>query len=313
MKIVSLVVALLFATCSFANEKITYKAAKSSSSYYQMAVQLGESINKLTNDKLSFTIEESQGSVQNVKEARKRKGNFIFSTPPSLIKLAQNQKAMFKKDNPKDYDKVRSLFVIPYLTMHFVARKDANINTISDLKGKTILIGKGSFGAREAKKYIKLFGLEDDVKVVEAELSNAVNALKNSQVHAFATSGSFPAPNVLEAAASLDINVLSFSKEQLKLTKRDTITIPANTYKGISKDIITTTLPVGIYTTTNMSNETAYALVKAFWESKPNLSKYNLWWDGISFENLNVLKTKLHPGALKYYKEQNVQIKGSTD
>lgn len=301
---------LLFATYSFANEKITFKAAKSSSSYYQMAVQLGESVNKITDDALSFTIEESQGSVQNVKEARKRAGNFIFSTPPALIKLAQNKQAMFKKDSPKDYEKIRALFVIPYLTMHFVSRKDANIKTFSDLSGKTLLIGKGSFGAREALKYIKLFGLEGKVKVVEAELSNAVNALKNSQIDAFATSGSFPAPNVLEAAASLDINILSFTDEQIKLTKRDTITIPANTYKGIDKAVSTTTLPVGIYTTTNMSDETAYKLVSSFWKSKQNLSKYNLWWNGITFENLNVLKTKLHNGALKYYKEKNVSIEG---
>ncbi len=291
-----------------ASEKITYKSAKSTSSYYQMAVQLGEILNKDTKGELSFTIEESQGSVQNVKEARKRKGNFIFSTPPSLITLAQNKKAMFKRDNPKDYEKIRSLFMIPYLTMQFVVRKDSGIKSFEDLKGKRILIGRGSFGAKEAKKYIKLFGLKGKVKVIETELSNAVNALKNSQIDAFVTSGAFPAPNVLEASVSAKINILSFDKDKIALTKRDTITIPANTYKGVSKDIITTTLPVGIFTSSAMSEKTAYTLTKAFWESKKELAKLNPWWNGVSFKSLNNLKTKLHKGALKYYEEKNIQI-----
>lgn len=301
------------ALCSLslqANEdmRITYKSAKSSSSYYQMAVQAGENITKNSNNELQITIEESQGSVQNVKEARKRKGNYVFTTPPVLVSLALGQKAMFKKDKAEDYQKIRSLFPIPYLTMHIVAKKGSGINSFEDLKGKSLLIGKGSFGAREAQKYITLFGLKDDVKLVGAELSGAVPALKNGQIDAFATAGSYPAPNVIEAAASIKINVLSMSDEQIKMTKRNKLIIPAGTYAGVDSDIATTTLPVGVYTTTNMSEEVAYKLTKSFWESKPNLEKQNKWWKAITTKNLSIFNTQLHKGALKYYNEINAQV-----
>jgi len=290
------------------NTRITYKSAKSSSSYYQMAVQIGENITKKSNKELQITIEESQGSVQNVKEVRKRKGNYVFTTPPVLIRLAQNKKAMFKKDNPADYANIRSLFPIPYLTMHIVVRKDSNIENFKDLKGKSLLIGKGSFGAREAKKYMTLFGLKDDVKLVGAELSGAVAALKNGQIDGFATAGSYPAPNVIEAAASIKINILSMNDEQITKTKRDKLIIPSGTYAGIDKDIVTTTLPVGVYTTTNMSEEVAYKLTKAFWESKKSLEKQNKWWSAVTSENLSMFNAKLHKGALKYYNEINANI-----
>lgn len=309
IKLTSTVLALLCATITLnATDRVTLKAAKSSSSYYQMAVQIGENIKKASKNDISVTIEESQGSVQNVKEAKRRLGNYMFTTPPVLLRLAKGQKGVFKNDNPKDFDKVRSLFPIPYLTMHFVARSDANINTFSDLKGKSMLVAKGTYGGREAKKYIQALGLEGEVKLVEAELSNAVAALKNGQIDAFATSGSYPAPNVIEAAASADIKIISLTDEEIAKTKRDKIVIPANTYSKVSTEISTTTLPVGVYTTTNMSKELAYKITKDFWESKPILDKQNLWWKSVGFKNLSMFKTKLHEGALKYYKEVKADI-----
>lgn len=291
-----------------ASERITYKSAKSSSSYYQMAVQIGENITKKSNRELNITIEESQGSVQNVKEVRKRKGNYVFTTPPVLVKLALNKKAMFKNDDPKVYSTIRALFPIPYLTMHVVVNKNSGIKSFADLKGKSLLIAKGTFGAKEAKKYINAFGLKGEVKLISAELSGAVAALKNGQIDAFATSGSYPAPNVIEAAASIKINILSMSDEEIKKTKRNKLIIPAGTYSGINKDITTTTLPVGVYTTTSMSEETAYKFTKAFWESKVNLEKQNIWWKAITSKNLDMFNIKLHKGALKYYNEMKIKL-----
>ncbi len=301
--------ALLFVGVNiYASNKVTLKAAKSSSSYYQMAVGIGENIKKASKNSISTTIEESQGSVQNVKEVKRRKGNYLFTTPPVLLKLAKAKKGPFKTDNPASFDKVRSLFPIPFLTMHFVARKDSKIKKFEDLNGKTLLVAKGTFGGREAVKYIKLLGLSNKVQVVRAELSNAVAALKNNQIDAFATSGSYPAPNVIEAAATTDIELISLSDEQIAKTKRDKLVIPANTYAKITKDISTTTLPVGVYTTSDLSEDLAYKITKYFWESKSRLEKQNSWWKSVTYKNLSMFKTKLHKGALRYYKEQKVDI-----
>lgn len=306
---VSLLAALLlFCTTASAETRVTYKSAKTSSSYYQMAVQIAEAIKEGTGGNIIVTVEESQGSVQNVKEVMVRKGNYVFTTPPVLIKLAQTSKGKFEKDDPAKFEKVRSLFPIPSLTMHFVVREDSGIKSFADLEGKNILIGKGSFGAREAAKYFQLFGLEGKVKLANVELSSAVQALKNRQIDGFATSGSYPAPNVIEAAAGTGVNLLSLSAEQVALTKRTELVIPANTYPGIDYPVTTTSLPVVAYATTEMSDETAYQLTKAFWEQKEKMAGANAWWGGVGTEMLNNVYGKLHPGALKYYEEQQVTI-----
>ena len=293
---------------SFAETRITYKSAKSTSSYYQMAVQIADTIKKSTKGNMILTIEESQGSVQNVKEVAGRKGNYVFTTPPVLVKLAIAEKAMFKgKGNPK-YKNIRALFPIPSLTMHFVMSKDSGVSDFAGMEGKTILLGKGSFGAKEGAKYLKMFGLEGKVTLAEVELSNAVPALKNGQIDGFVTAGSFPAPNVIEAAASAGATVISLNEDQVKQSKRTRLVIPANTYAGQSADIVTTSLPVVAFATTDMDNDTAYALTKTYWENKGALGAAAQWWNGVSMDMLSNILTEIHPGAIRYYKEAGATL-----
>ena len=295
--------ALLPATQALAETRITYKSAKSTSSYYQMAVQIAEGMKAGSNGDITVTVEESQGSVQNVMEVIGRKGNYVFTTPPVLVKLARGGKAMFKgKENPRFGD-IRALFPIPSLTMHFVMSKGSGVTDFAGMEGKTILLGKGSFGAKEGAKYLKMFGLEGKVKLAEVELSNAVPALKNGQIDGFVTAGSYPAPNVIEAAASAGATVLSLSDEQVKKSKRTRLEIPAGTYAGQSSAITTTSLPVVAFTTTDMDNATAYAMTKTYWESKVSMSAGAKWWAGVSLDMLENISTEIHPGAVKYYKE----------
>ncbi len=298
---------LAFGFSAQAETRVTYKSAKSTSSYYQMAVQISEAMKSGTDGDIIVTVEESQGSVQNVKEAGNRQGNYVFTTPPVLVKLAQGGKKMFENDSA-DYGKIRSLFVIPSLTMHFVVSEGSEVAEFSDLDGKDFVIGKGSFGAREAAKYFGMFGLEGKVNLVDAELNSAVPALKNGQVDGFATAGSYPAPNVIEAAAGSKIRLLSLSDEQVAQTKRTPLVIPAGTYPGVDYDVTTTSLPVGAYTTTAMDDATAYALTKTYWEGKAKMGGANPWWNGVAPEMLSSMAAKLHPGALKYYMEAGVQV-----
>lgn len=299
---------LLSSSYLYAETRVTYKSAKSTSSYYQMAVQIAEAMKMTTSGEIIVTVEESQGSVQNVMEAAVRGGNYVFTTPPALIGLARSGKAMFKdKSNPAFAD-IKALFPIPSLTMHFVVSSDRGIDTFADLEGKTILLGKGSFGAKEGAKYLKMFGLENKVSIADVELSNAVPALKNGQIDGFVTAGSFPAPNVIEAAAGAGVKVLSLSEDQVMETKRTRLVIPAGTYAGQDEDIVTTSLPVVAYSTNQMDDDTAYMLTKTFWDSKATLSAKAAWWRAVSTDMLTNIGTEIHPGAIRFYEETGIEL-----
>ena len=300
--------AALIPLSASAETRVTYKSASAGSSYYQMGVQVAEAIKAGTDGNIILTLEESQGSVQNVMEAAVRPGNFVFTSPPALVSLAQSGKAMFKdKANPK-FDEIRALFPIPSLTMHFVMRADTGVTDFAGMEGKTILLGKGSFGAREGEKYLDMFGLKDKVNLANVELSNAGAALKNGQIDGFVTAGSYPAPNVIEAAAGTGVTIIPLSDEQIAETKRTKLVIPAGTYPGQDADVPTTSLDVIAFTTTAMDDDTAYALTKTFWEEKARMAGDAPWWKGVSPEMVAAIPGKIHPGALRYYEEKSVAV-----
>ncbi|MDU9002743.1 TAXI family TRAP transporter solute-binding subunit [Sedimentitalea todarodis] len=291
-----------------AETRVTYKSAKTASSYYQMGVQIAEAMKAGSEGDIIVTVEESQGSVQNVMEVRARGGDYVFTTPPVLVKLAQAGKAMFDGKGDPAFDEIRALFPIPSLTMHFVMSEDSGVTDFAGMEGKTILLGKGSFGAREGEKYLGLFGLEGKVEIADVELSGAVPALKNGQIDGFVTAGSWPAPNVIEAAASTGVRVLSLSDEEIAATKRAKLVIPAGTYTGQTEDIVTTSLPVAAFTTTKMDDDTAYALTKTFWESKAQMGADAAWWNGVDQALMANITGKIHPGAQRYYAEAGIEL-----
>lgn len=305
------VATLALASAAFsahAETRVTYKSASAGTAYYQMGVELSEAIRQGTDDDIILTLEESQGSVQNVMEVMARQGNYVFTTPPALVEQAMTGEGPFAERQSPRFQEIRGLFPIPSITMHFVLAGDEGVTDISALEGKHLLIGKGTFGAREAARYLELFGLADDVQIADAAIGSGPDALKNGQIDGFVTASSFPSPNVIETAASMPVSMVSLTDEQIEQTGAPRQTIPGGTYPGVEQDVETTSLPVIAYTTTQMDDDTAYLLTKTFWERRDAMAEEAAWWSSITPGMLENMLGKLHPGALRYYDEAGIDI-----
>jgi len=304
-----------FAPEAAAQTRVTLKSAKAGTSYYVMMVQLGEMMKAQSGGKIQATVEESQGSVQNVKESARRPGNFLFTTPPSLLVSAREGKKPFEGET--GYDRVRALFVVPFVTIHFAVQQDSGITDVMQLEGKNFIAGgTGTFCEGRTRRIFELLGLDGKVETVDVELSAASNAMRNDRVTGFATCSSHPTPQLVELATTNPLTVLSFTDAQREaILKADPmsgpLTIAAGTYKGQDKPVNTVGVPVGAFTTTDMDDETAYFITRNFWQQREALAKDNPWWAGVSPEMVNQLGTTLHPGALKYYKEAGVTLDAS--
>ncbi|MGY4879179.1 TAXI family TRAP transporter solute-binding subunit [Vreelandella aquamarina] len=291
-----------------AETRVTYKSASAGTAYYQMGVELSEAIKAGTDGEVVLTLEESQGSVQNVMEVVARQGNYVFTTPPALVTSAAAGEGPFaERPNPR-FEEIRGLFPIPAITMHFVLASDEGVVGLDALEDTHILIGRGTFGAREAERYLKLFEMSDKVRVANAEIGSGPDALKNGQIDAFVTASSFPTPNVIEIAASMPISLVSLTDEQIEQTGAARQTIPAGSYAGIDQDVETTSLPVIAYTTTDMDEETAYTLTRTFWERRDAMAEETPWWGGITHDMIANISGELHPGAVRYYDEAGIDI-----
>ena len=116
---------------------------------------------------------------------------------------------------------------------------------------------------------------------------------------------------MIEAAAGTGVDVLSLSEAQVDETGRTRLVIPAGTYPGQERYIVTTSLPVIAYTTTKMDADTAHALTKTYWQQKEALGEAARWWDGVTPALLDNIDGPIHEGALRYYDEAGIEVPGS--
>lgn len=308
MSAVITITALTLSLSAQADTRVTYKSASAGTAYYQMGVELSEAIRQGSDGTIVLTLEESQGSVQNVMEVMARQGNYVFTTPPALVEQAMAGEGAFSQRQSPRFQDIRGLFPIPAITMHFIVAGDQGVVGIDALADKHVLIGRGTFGAREAERYLELFDLNGRVRIADAALGSGPDALKNGQIDGFVTASSYPTPNIIEVAASMPIALVSLSDEQIEQTGAPRQTIPGGTYPGIDEDVETTSLPVMAYTTTQMDDDTAYALTKTFWERRDAMAEEAAWWGGITTDMLANMAGTLHPGALRYYDEAGIEV-----
>ncbi|MDX6748371.1 TAXI family TRAP transporter solute-binding subunit [Geminicoccaceae bacterium 1502E] len=296
---------------AMAETRMTLKSAKAGSSYYVMMVQLAEALKKASDGEVLPTVEESQGSVQNVKEAAVRPGNFLFTSPPSLIDAAAKGEKPFEGAS---FEGVRTLFPMPFITIHLVVSENSGIDSVEGLAGSQFIAGgKGTFCEGRTKKLLDVLGLTDKVEIVDVELDAASNAMRNGKVDGFATCSSHPTPQLTELATTTPLKVLSLSaEERQKIVSLDPlsgpITIAAGTYKGQDEAVETVGVPVGAYGTTGMDEDTAYLVTKSFWDWKDRLAAEQPWWDAVEPALVAQLGATIHPGAARYYREQGVEL-----
>jgi uncharacterized protein len=300
------------AAAAVSDPPLALRAGKADSPYHALAVELAAALGQPGGNAPAISVEESQGSVQNVIDAAQEPAAHLFTAPPNVISDARRGNKPYGK-NPR-YADVRALFPIPFQSMHWVVRKDGDINSFADIPGHTFVPGpRGSFGEQQTATILKVLGLEDRAQLIDIDSNATGAALTSNQIAGFATSGSYPIPGLTTLANAVPIRLLSLTPDEVKRERASDgttvgITIPKGTYPGVDEDVLTVALPAGIYTTRRLSNDDAYRITKAFWTNLPELAQNAPAWRSVTPDLLGTLGAKLHPGALKYYREAGIDV-----
>ncbi len=214
--------------------------------------------------------------------------------------------------------KVENLRAIATLypeTIHLVARKDANIKSVADLKGKRVSLDEpGSGTLVDARIVLGAFGLtEKDVKAEYLKPGPAGDRLRDGALDAFFFVGGYPTGAISELATSSGISLVPISGPevdkllgQYQFFAKDTV--PTGTYKDVGE---TQTISVNAQwiTSAKQPEELVYNIVKALWtdnaraaldagHAKGKLIKLDTATSGLGIP--------LHPGAEKFYREKGV-------
>ena len=211
--------------------------------------------------------------------------------------------------------KVQDLRVIATLypeTVHIVARKDANIKSVADLKGKRVSIDEpGSGTIVDSRLVLAAFGItEKDIKPEYLKPGPAGDRLKDNALDVFFFVGGYPTGAISELATSSGISLVPIAGPQVekllaeyKFFAKDTV--PAGVYKDVAE---TQTISVNAQwvTTAKQPEDLVYKITKALWsdETRRQLDAGHAKGKLITAKTATTgLGIPLHPGAEKFYKE----------
>lgn len=230
-----------------------------------------------------------------------------------VMSYAYNGEDMFGGKTIKDFSVIGSVYTE---TVQIVAKKDAGITTVADLKGKRVSVGDAGSGVEfNAGQILSEAGIdmESDITKQNLGFSDSASALKDGNIDAFFCVAGAPTTAITELSASTDIQVLGIDdsmidnlKEKYSFYAVDTLTHDDYSFIEEGKDVKTVGVKATYIISNDISDEQVYNITKAIWESKSDITHAKASEMDINEAATALGGVPLHPGAYKYYKEKGL-------
>ena len=322
---------LAMGTAAQAAETLKMATISPGSSAYLTMTTMATMINQ-AQDEFEIKVDATGAATKHMVDLAQGKIDICMSSPVVYF-LMKNQKAMYQKleNAPEMAKNLKLLFWFPYGQYHVVTYAEAGIKELKDIKGKRVFLGPPGGGAwNAAKEWVAAttgYEPNKDFDNVKGSWSSAFQGFQDRQFDVYVVGGIAPFPQVDQLALTSNLHLLGLTKEEyesnpeaIKTTTkpgREVGVIPVGIYgKGVDnkQDVYTLGSVVGVSVNTNMTDDTAYKLVKLFWEESKRNSDTHPWLKRLSMDYaVRNGGMQLHPGAIKYYKEQGVEIPAGSE
>jgi TRAP transporter TAXI family solute receptor len=210
---------------------------------------------------------------------------------------------------------------VNFLTESFISKY--SVTSVEDAirRKLPIRIGcspKGSMDEKIVEMFLKdyLGVTYDDVKswggdVVHGGGSDLASMVKDGKLDMMLDHTSAQSSTMVEIAMTSNVRFMQWEEVTLKWFYDhgfQPVILPANSFKGQTADITNAGTPDCIFVSVKMSDDVAYALVKAMDENRAQLvqqySSLSPFNPATAWEPIRLGGVPLHPGAEKYYREK---------
>jgi len=192
-------------------------------------------------------------------------------------------------------------------------RADQGINTLADLKGKSVgTLPRGNTTEVVASWIMEAAGVpyKDTSKMNFVSIADQANMFKDGQISASLIISTLPTGGIMDMANSRPIRMLDVTDDiyQKLLAKNPgfaRITIPMGTYPGMDRDNLTVQFPAHVIVSCKLPDQLVYDMAKAMTEALPDLVSVNSVFKGQTVKDFGA-KTSVpfHPGAERYFRER---------
>ncbi|ANP35199.1 MULTISPECIES: TAXI family TRAP transporter solute-binding subunit [Rhodobacterales] len=311
LSIGALVTAAFMAPAAQAQEFITIGTGGVTGVYYPTGGAICRLVNKNRKEHgFKCAVESTGGSVYNINTIRE--GELQFGVAQSDWQYhAYNGTSKFEEQGA--FEGLRAVFSVHPEPFTVVARADAGITNFDDLKGKRVNIGNpgsGQRGTMEVLMEAKGWGMEDFALATELKAAEQSAALCDNQIDAMVYTVGHPSGSIQEATTACDSVLVTVDGEAVDKLVADnsfyrTATIPGGMYRGSDEDTKTFGVGATFVTSTDVSEDAVYAVVKSVFENFDAFKKLHPAFANLKPEEMikDGLSAPLHDGAAKYYKE----------
>jgi TRAP transporter TAXI family solute receptor len=272
----------------------------------------GGAMAKIWNSKIkdmNVTAQTSGASGENIRLINKKEVELALVQSDTLDQ-AWNGKEAFKEP-------LKGMSVIATLypeIVQVVVLADGPIKTFADLKGKKVGVGAPGSGTEiNFRQLMDIYGLKkEDVNGQYLSYSESAEAFKDKHIDAFIATAGIPNAAIMDVSTQNDIRILPIPADvSAKIIKKypffAAVTIPANTYKGVTQDVPTVAVNAVLIAGNQLKPEMVYQLTKALFENQAELASAHAKGKEVSLKYaVQGVSVPFHPGAVKYYKEKGL-------
>jgi uncharacterized protein len=312
LKSFAVAAALSFATAAGA-QTVGFATLPPGSILHAQASVIGKVVQD--NSKLQVRVVGYGGDTGILEAVASKKSDFW------LLDVGESADAMHGRGTWKGNAKpsLRTAITMYGFQMAFWVRKDSNINSLADLKGKRVpaewVQQTGVIPHTTAVLAAGGVSYNDVVKVPEVNVVRAADDFKAGKLDLlFFAVG---APKVAEVAASvgglrlLPMNPLPDSEKRMKEVRSEyyySTVNPAPHIAGVDKPSPVQTIDVVVGVGAHVADDVVYQFVKAMRENKKGLVAGHPNFNQFDETNAGKAQPTLphHPGAIKYFKEAGI-------
>lgn len=308
----ALATSIAFTGAASANEFITIGTGGVTGVYYPTGGAICRLVNRDRKEHgIRCSVESTGGSVYNINTIRE--GELEFGVAQSDWQYhAYNGSSRFEEKGP--FEELRAVFSVHPEPFTVVARADAGISGLDDLKGKRVNIGNpgsGQRGTMEVLMEAKGWTTDDFALATELKAAEQSAALCDNQIDAMIYTVGHPSGSIQEATTACDSVLVTVDGDAVQKLVDDnsfyrTATIPGGMYRGNDNDTNTFGVGATFVTSANVSEDTVYTLVKSVFENFDSFKGLHPAFANLKPEEMvkDGLSAPLHDGAAKYYKEK---------
>jgi TRAP transporter TAXI family solute receptor len=280
-----------------------------SGTYYPIGVSIANILNNASIG-MKITAVTTGASVENCRRIASKEDNFAM-VQNDVMRAAYDGTKFFNTSNKN----LRAVAALYPETIQVIVLKDSGINSISDLKGKRVIVGAAGSGTEfNALEILAAYGInKSDITVDNNALGTATDRLKNGQADAAFWSGGAPTAGITNLATSKDVKILPISgavadkliNQSPYYTKK---TLPADMYKGMDAPVETLDVIAWLITYQDMSDNDVYNLLSTMYNNTDTLKNSHAMASYIKPEyGYTGATIPMHPGATKYFNEKGIK------